>query len=274
MGDAQDRKQAVHDPPRKRHDTPVGQAGPGHGLQLPIWDPPSVLRRLGEGVHVRLPTELPELRVGNGSLDVDVRIDHPSIAPLHATIERLDEVLRVRDAGTGSSFEFDPRNERFAPRADIVVNVGEAFALGHVRLMPLDERLANLVPVLERALGDRSYVRVDAALTAIVNARPLCLELPASSTPDLLSAIHANSPRREYPFTLVTQLPGSPETIDAVCTAGACGMIVIDLRGGGQPTGDLLYTLGSRHYHLWPCFLFAPGAGDPRSVAELNAHWL
>lgn len=266
----------MQEPPRTRRNTPIGQTGAGHALFLPLWDPPTVLRRLGEGVHVPLPAELGTIRLGSApGPEVDVYVDHPSLAAHHATLERLDESLIVRDAGTGQTLEFDSRTETFTEGNGFIVNVGDQFALGTVRLMPLERRLASLVAALEKHVGHRAHVRLDEALVAIVAARPLCIETtePLSSFA-LPSSIHAASPRREHPLTLLDRLPESPEAVAGVCTPSACGMLVVDLRGGTVPTDAFLDALRSRRYHLWPCFVVEPGPRHPLPVAELNPHWL
>jgi len=247
----------------------------GHALRLPLWDPPSVLRRLGEGIHLALPAELTELRVGSGTSDVDVRVDHPSVAPMHATLARLDESLQVRDAGAGETYEFDTRTDSFRLRNTFVVNVGDQFALGTVRLMPLEARIAALVPILERHAGSNAHVRIDGVLEAITGARPLAISVKdASSKEELIRAIHAASPRREHPLTFLERLPETAETVDAVCTAGACGMMVVDLRGGAVPTSVFLDALTSGRYQLWPCTVVDPSSPQALAVAELNPYWL
>jgi hypothetical protein len=244
-------------------------------LRLPLWDPPSVLRRLGEGIHVALPAELPEMRVGSGTKDVDVQIDHASIAPMHATLERLDESLMVRAAGTGEAFEFDTRTETFRQRDRFLVNVGDQFALGTLRLMALEVRMASLVPMLLHHVGPDGHVRIDGVLTAIAGARPIAISAKDStSKEELIRSIHAASPRREYPLTFLERLPTTPETIDAVSTAGACGMMVIDLRAGEAPTSAFLEALTSGRYQIWPCIVVDPLAPHAAAVAELNPYWL
>lgn len=244
-------------------------------MRLPLWDPPLVLRRLGEGIHLELSAELAMLRVGSGTGDVDVRVDHPSVAPTHAILERLDESLRVRDAGNGQTFEFDARAETFRQRDTFVVNVGDQFALGTVRLMALEARIASLVPILEDHVGPNGHVRVDGVLVAIAGARPLAISAKDStSKEELIRSIHAASPRREYPLTFLDRLPETPETIDAVCTAGACGMMVVDLRDGAVPTSAFVDALTSGRYHLWPCIVVDPSSPQALAVAELNPYWL
>lgn len=213
--------------------------------------------------------------MGSGTGDVDVRVDHPSIAPTHATLERLDESLMVRDAGTGATFEFDTREESFRPRDAFLVNVGDQFALGTVRLMALEARMASLVPILVRHAGSNAHVRVDGTLAAIAGARPLAISAKDSaSKEELIRSIHAASPRRDYPLTFLGRLPQTPETIDAVCTAGACGLMVIDLRDGAVPTSAFLDALTSGRYHLWPCIVVDPLSPQALAVAELNPYWL
>ncbi len=276
QGEALGRTRTLQVPPRKRHDTPVGQTGAGHALRLPLWDPPTVLRRLGEGTHLSIPAELAEIRLGSGTAtEIDVGVYHSSVASHHATLQRLDESLLVRDAGTGQSFEFDARSAKFRERATFLVNVGDQFALGTVRLMPLEMRLAALVPVLEQHIGTNAHVRVDEALLAIVDARPLSVAANHdASVSELIRLIHAASPRRDHPLTFLDRLPTTPETVDAVCREGACGMMVIDLRKGPGPTDILLDALRSRRYHLWPCFIAAHGSQHTTTPAELNPHWL
>jgi len=159
--------------------------------------------------------------IGSAACDVVVPRDLAGdVAPVHATIERVEGAIRISDQVSRHGLYRRPRSPRVA---ELLLNAGAVGWVGGCAVMALDPDLEALRLRLAWSVGIDAHLAVDEALAAVVDGVPLALvgarNLDAVA---LARAIHHAGADRERAFV-------SCEGTEIPPIEGFTGTLVVDL---------------------------------------------
>ena len=240
---------------RSRRETADAPRGIGGMPPFPRHGPVTSLRVLGVDFDVSLDAHRSEFRLGRDEPPaVDVQLPFPSVSRSHALLTRCEHGLEVTDLkskhGSGiavastSSYDGD-----YYLEARFFVRPGDRIRFGNVRLLALDAATTLLLPKLTTFCGPRDDV--NRALTAALwNHMIVLCASKGDDVLDLARLLHAQSIRKDFPFTRVDSVPESDTAVDELCTRAGCGTVFLDLTRQFSVPARFVQHLLSDYYHL------------------------
>ena len=157
--------------------------------------------------------------IGSGACDLVVPAELArDVAPIHATIERVEGGIMVRETSHAHGLYRSPRAAR-AP--ELLLHPGAVGWIGGCPLLALDHRFATLRPRLAWSMGLDAHAAVDEAIGAVADGTPLALVGPRGlDALPLARAIHDATAGDRAFVVGDTSIPP---------IAGVDGTIVVDL---------------------------------------------
>lgn len=132
-----------------------------HGSGAPAFE-------MGEGRRI--------YTIGSGACDLVVPAELAGdVAPVHATIERVEGAIRICDLVSRHGLYRSPRSARVA---ELLLHAGEVGWVGSCPVLALDRELLELRSSLAWSMGLEAHGAVDDGLVAVASREPLLIVGP------------------------------------------------------------------------------------------------
>jgi len=235
----------------------------------------TALRVLGEGLQLPLDPALQSFRIGrDGPPLTELRMPYPSVSMVHARVTRTRYGgLEITDEGSknGLGAPMHRLNWTDYQRVDrVLVDHGDRFALGAVRLLALDEPTAQLAKPLTAYAGPGAHAEVDRVIAAASWGDLVILRgTHADEVDSVARTLHHHSNRKDQPFLRVDRLPKSEAQCEELRTRTGSGTVFLDLTRSRRVPRRLLDYLWDRYF-----WTIAVAASEDELDACLGNAWL
>jgi hypothetical protein len=218
----------------------LGPTAVGGPSGLPPAEQITALVVVGRGEVLRLSPAKMKFTLGSDLPPVtDLRVTTPGapdttpevISRRHAELYRDSFRLLVHDMSRNGTFFRDRKITK-----DVTIEAGDTISLAGVKLLAIDEQLANLRTDLSMALGFAAHASVDDALATIAKGGHLLLAgPPGCDHRQLARKIHERSARRFHAFVELGADALSGPALAAALGEASLGTVVLDLHRPGRP---------------------------------------
>lgn len=218
----------------------LGPTAVGGPAGLPPPEPITALVVVGTGAVLRLSPAKMKFTLGSDLSPVtDLRVTTPGapdstpevISRRHAELYRDSFRLLVHDMSRNGTFFRDRKVTK-----DVHIEAGDTIGVAGVKLLAIDEQLANLRADLSMALGFSAHPAVDQALATIAKGEHLLLAGPSGCDHRKLARkIHERSARRHHRFVELGADSASSPALMAALSEASLGTLLLDLHRPGRP---------------------------------------